>query len=165
MKVLLENKNATRGRDEQGRIVASIEDYAAVRRLVADLVSEGVEAAVPKTIRKTRRRRSRRPYGPRSPLRRPPPTDAGRPGPSGRHRFSLTARRDRGTRQSKTNLRRPRRAESRGSEPSVASLVEQGCGCSPSTTAEVAGHRHAAIQRESGDSTRHTTGAPPVLGK
>ena len=32
--------------------MASIEDYAAVRRLVADLVSEGVEAAVPKTIRK-----------------------------------------------------------------------------------------------------------------
>ena len=53
MKVLLENKNATRGRDEQARIVASIEDYAAVRRLVADLVSEGVEAAVPKTIRET----------------------------------------------------------------------------------------------------------------
>ena len=44
---------ATRAKDEQGRIVASIEDYAAVRRLVADLVSEGVEAAVPKTIRET----------------------------------------------------------------------------------------------------------------
>ncbi len=44
---------ATRAKDEQGRIVASIEDYAAVRRLVAKLVSEGVEAAVPKTIRET----------------------------------------------------------------------------------------------------------------
>jgi len=44
---------ATRAKDEQGRIVASIKDYAAVRRLVADLVSEGVEAAVPKTIRET----------------------------------------------------------------------------------------------------------------
>jgi hypothetical protein len=44
---------ATRDKDEQGRIVAKIEDYAAVRRLVADLVSEGVEAAVPKTIRET----------------------------------------------------------------------------------------------------------------
>jgi hypothetical protein len=44
---------AMRARDEQGRIVASIEDYAAVRWLVADLVSEGVEAAVPKTIRRT----------------------------------------------------------------------------------------------------------------
>ena len=44
---------ATRAKDEQGQIVANIEDYAAVRRLVADLVSEGVEAAVPKTIRET----------------------------------------------------------------------------------------------------------------
>jgi hypothetical protein len=33
--------------------VSSVEDYAAVRWLVADLVSEGVEAAVPKTIRET----------------------------------------------------------------------------------------------------------------
>src|SRR5829696_5102017 len=44
---------ATRTKDEQGRIVASVEDYAAVRRLVVDLVSEGVESAVPKTIRET----------------------------------------------------------------------------------------------------------------
>lgn len=44
---------ATRVKDEQDRIVVSIEDYVAVRRLVADLVSEGVEAAVPKTIRET----------------------------------------------------------------------------------------------------------------
>ncbi len=46
---------ATRARDERARIVASIEDYAAVRRLVADLVSEGVEAAVPKTSEKQSR--------------------------------------------------------------------------------------------------------------
>src|SRR5215212_1907851 len=44
---------ATRDKDEQGRIVARIEDYAAVRQLVADLVSEGVEVAVPKIIRET----------------------------------------------------------------------------------------------------------------
>jgi hypothetical protein len=44
----------TRERDTEGRIVATIEeDYAAVRELVADLVSEGIEATVPETIRKT----------------------------------------------------------------------------------------------------------------
>jgi hypothetical protein len=44
---------ATRERDAHGRIVATIEDYTAVRELVADLVSEGIEATVPKTVRET----------------------------------------------------------------------------------------------------------------
>ncbi|ABG04864.1 hypothetical protein Rxyl_1917 [Rubrobacter xylanophilus DSM 9941] len=44
---------ASRERDEEGRILADLDDYAAVRELVADLVSEGVEAAVPKTVRET----------------------------------------------------------------------------------------------------------------
>src|SRR5215203_3838473 len=45
---------ATRDRDAEGRIVATIEeDYAAVRELVADLVSEGIEATVPTTVRET----------------------------------------------------------------------------------------------------------------
>jgi hypothetical protein len=44
---------ATRERDEEGRIVASIEDYARVRELVADLVAEGVEATVPPIVRET----------------------------------------------------------------------------------------------------------------
>jgi hypothetical protein len=44
---------ATRERDEEGRIIATIEDYATVRELVADLVSAGVDATVPKTVRET----------------------------------------------------------------------------------------------------------------
>jgi hypothetical protein len=44
---------ATRERDAEGRIVATIEDYATVRELVADLVSEGIEATVPATVRET----------------------------------------------------------------------------------------------------------------
>jgi hypothetical protein len=45
---------ATRERDAEGRIVATIdEDYAAVRKLVADLVSDGIEATVPATVRET----------------------------------------------------------------------------------------------------------------
>jgi hypothetical protein len=45
---------ATRERDAEGRIVATIEgDYGAVWELVADLVSEGIEATVPKTVRET----------------------------------------------------------------------------------------------------------------
>jgi hypothetical protein len=44
---------ATRERDAEGRIVATIEDYAAVRELVVDLVGEGVETTVPKTVRET----------------------------------------------------------------------------------------------------------------
>jgi hypothetical protein len=45
---------ASRERDAEGRIVATVEqDYAAVRELVADLVSEGIEATVPDTVRET----------------------------------------------------------------------------------------------------------------
>src|SRR5215207_3790439 len=44
---------ANRERDGEGRIVATIEDYAAVRELVVDLVGEGVEAIVPATVRQT----------------------------------------------------------------------------------------------------------------
>jgi DNA-binding transcriptional ArsR family regulator len=44
---------ASRERDAGGRIVATIEDYAKVRELVADLVSEGIEATVPETVRET----------------------------------------------------------------------------------------------------------------
>ena len=44
---------ATRGTDADGRVVATIEDYARVREIVADLVSEGVESAVPPTVRET----------------------------------------------------------------------------------------------------------------
>jgi hypothetical protein len=44
---------ASRDRDAQGRIVATIEDYAAVRELVADLVSEGIEVTVPESVRET----------------------------------------------------------------------------------------------------------------
>jgi len=44
---------ATRNRCSQGRIVAALEDYAAVRGLVADLVAETAGASVPKTIRQT----------------------------------------------------------------------------------------------------------------
>jgi hypothetical protein len=44
---------ATRERDGEGRIVATIQDYAAVRELVVDLVGEGVEATVPATVRET----------------------------------------------------------------------------------------------------------------
>jgi len=43
----------TRIRDEQGRIVAAIEDYRVIKELVSDLVSEGVEATVPQTVRET----------------------------------------------------------------------------------------------------------------
>jgi hypothetical protein len=44
---------ATREQDETGAIVASIDDYAAVRELVADLMGEGVQSAVSPTIRET----------------------------------------------------------------------------------------------------------------
>jgi hypothetical protein len=44
---------ASRERTDDGRIVATLEDYARVRKLVADLVSEGVEATVPATVRET----------------------------------------------------------------------------------------------------------------
>jgi hypothetical protein len=40
-------------RDEEGRIVADFDDYAIVRELVADLVSEGVEVTVQPIVRET----------------------------------------------------------------------------------------------------------------
>jgi hypothetical protein len=44
---------ATRTRDDHGRIVAELTDYEIVRGLVADLMAEGVEASVSPTIRET----------------------------------------------------------------------------------------------------------------
>ena len=44
---------ASRERDTQGRILASVEDYAVVRELVYDLIADGVEATVSPTIRAT----------------------------------------------------------------------------------------------------------------
>jgi hypothetical protein len=42
-----------RDRDEQGCIVATLDDYAAVRDLIEKLFSEGIEATVPTTVRET----------------------------------------------------------------------------------------------------------------
>jgi len=42
---------ATRGRDVEGQIVATLADYAAVRALVFDLIAEGVAATVPAHVR------------------------------------------------------------------------------------------------------------------
>jgi hypothetical protein len=46
-------QQASRDRDERGRIVATLDDYTAVRALVADLVAEGVDATVSPAIRET----------------------------------------------------------------------------------------------------------------
>jgi hypothetical protein len=43
----------TRERDDAGRIVATMGDYAAVRVLVEKLFAEGIEATVPPTVRET----------------------------------------------------------------------------------------------------------------
>jgi hypothetical protein len=43
----------SRERDTEGRIIATLEDYAAVRELVSDLVSEGVGATVSPDMRQT----------------------------------------------------------------------------------------------------------------
>jgi hypothetical protein len=43
----------TRERDDQGRIVATLADYVAVRELIVKLFSEGIEATVPDTVRRT----------------------------------------------------------------------------------------------------------------
>jgi len=43
----------TREKDEKGRILATFEDYAVVRELVAPLVAEGVDAGVPQTVKDT----------------------------------------------------------------------------------------------------------------
>jgi hypothetical protein len=42
---------ASRQRDEEGRIIAEIEDYRVVRELIADLVAVGVEATVKPEVR------------------------------------------------------------------------------------------------------------------
>jgi hypothetical protein len=42
-----------RERDALGRIVATLDDYSAIRELIADLVAAGVEASVPRTVRET----------------------------------------------------------------------------------------------------------------
>ena len=44
---------ASREQDENGSIVATLADYAAIHALVADRIAEGVEASVPKTVRET----------------------------------------------------------------------------------------------------------------
>jgi hypothetical protein len=44
---------ASRRKDDLGRIIATIQDYAAVRDLVADLVAAGVEATVRPEVRET----------------------------------------------------------------------------------------------------------------
>jgi hypothetical protein len=42
---------ASRGRDDQDRIIADLDDYAVVRELVADVMAEGVGTTVSKTVR------------------------------------------------------------------------------------------------------------------
>ena len=42
---------ATRLRDESGRVVATLDDYRAVRTLVADLVAQGIDATVKPEVR------------------------------------------------------------------------------------------------------------------
>ena len=44
---------AMRQKDEVGRIIATTEDYAAVRELVGDLVAAGVDATVRPEVRET----------------------------------------------------------------------------------------------------------------
>jgi hypothetical protein len=44
---------ASREKDAEGQIVATLDDYAHVRRLVSNVIAEGVEATVPKTVRET----------------------------------------------------------------------------------------------------------------
>jgi hypothetical protein len=44
---------ATRSRDEHGRVVATLEDYGIVRELIVDLMAEGLGATVSPTIRQT----------------------------------------------------------------------------------------------------------------
>jgi len=50
---------ANRELDVEGRIIASMADYAAVRSLVGDLIAEGVEAAVSPTVKETVRAAAR----------------------------------------------------------------------------------------------------------
>jgi hypothetical protein len=44
---------STRAADQQGRVIATLADYAAVHDLVAKLFAEGIEATVPPTVRET----------------------------------------------------------------------------------------------------------------
>lgn len=44
---------ATRQRDEEGRVIASMEDYEAVRKVVSDFVAGGIGASIPDTVRET----------------------------------------------------------------------------------------------------------------
>jgi hypothetical protein len=44
---------ATREKDHRDRIVATLDDYAVVRRLVADVLAQGLDATVPPSIRET----------------------------------------------------------------------------------------------------------------
>lgn len=44
---------ATRERDSEGRIVATLQDYSRIREVVSGLIAEGVEATVPKIVRET----------------------------------------------------------------------------------------------------------------
>jgi hypothetical protein len=43
----------TRPADNEGRVVATLDDYAVVRELIVELFAEGVEASVPDTVRQT----------------------------------------------------------------------------------------------------------------
>jgi hypothetical protein len=42
---------ASRERNEEGHVIATLDDYARVRDLVDDLISEGIEATVPQSVR------------------------------------------------------------------------------------------------------------------
>ena len=44
---------ASRQRDASGRIIATLDDYAAVHELVADMLASGIEASVPVSVRAT----------------------------------------------------------------------------------------------------------------
>ena len=44
---------ATRDREDDGRLVATLEDYAVVRDLIAETLAEGLEATVPPNVRET----------------------------------------------------------------------------------------------------------------
>jgi hypothetical protein len=44
---------ANRGKDDQGRVIADLDDYAVVRELVGDAIAEGVGTTVSETVRQT----------------------------------------------------------------------------------------------------------------
>jgi MarR family len=44
---------ASRGRDDAGRVVATFDDYEIVRELVLDVITEGVDATISNTVRET----------------------------------------------------------------------------------------------------------------